>query len=162
MRLQIPMRNGMRILEFSLSWCELFFSFFALLPNHSNNYIPPSPLPSAPPESPHSLTNPPSKQFTYFFLASGLTLILMTTLHALSRAHSTRADKLRSAVNLILSITLLGLAGISNTDGGFAFAQSAGVLPSVAGVYFFGMFLRIWVSFFLLSFFRGGMNEILC
>ncbi|KAF7900058.1 hypothetical protein EAF00_004394 [Botryotinia globosa] len=104
-----------------------------------------------PPESDNAVTDPNEEWnenigvlalvFTYFFLASGLTLILMNILHALSRPRMTRADKLRSAVNFILSITLLGLAGISNTDAGFAFAQSAGVLPSVAGVYFFVMLL---------------------
>ncbi|KAF5877186.1 uncharacterized protein Bfra_001549ia [Botrytis fragariae] len=104
-----------------------------------------------PPESDNAVTDPNEEWnenigvlalvFTYFFLASGLTLILMNILHALSRPQMTRADKFRSAVNFILSITLLGLAGISNTEAGFAFAQSAGVLPSVAGVYFFVMLL---------------------
>ncbi|TGO43791.1 hypothetical protein BOTNAR_1247g00010 [Botryotinia narcissicola] len=75
-----------------------------------------------PPESDNAVTDPNEEWnenigvlalvFTYFFLASGLTLILMNILHALSRPHMTRADKLRSAVNFVLSIILLELAGI--------------------------------------------------
>ncbi|APA11344.1 hypothetical protein sscle_07g061140 [Sclerotinia sclerotiorum 1980 UF-70] len=104
-----------------------------------------------PPESDNAVTDPNEEWnenlgvltlvFTYFFLASGLTLILMNILNVLSRPKMTRADKIRIAVNFVLSITLAGLAGISNTNSGFAFAQSAWVLPTVAGTYFFVMLL---------------------
>ncbi|CAD6443795.1 2a9b570c-7041-41a4-adcf-290909a1c915 [Sclerotinia trifoliorum] len=104
-----------------------------------------------PPESDNAVTDPNEEWnenlgvlalvFTYFFLASGVTLILMNILNILSRPKMTRADKIRIAVNFVLSITLAGLAGISNTNSGFAFAQSAWVLPIVAGTYFFVMLL---------------------
>ncbi|KAI9640181.1 hypothetical protein NHQ30_011418 [Ciborinia camelliae] len=70
--------------------------------------------------------------FTYFFLSSGLSLILMNILNLLSRPHPSRADKIRIAINFFLSITLtlVALAGFSNTEMGFVFAQSAGVLPT--------------------------------
>ncbi|KAA8568908.1 hypothetical protein EYC84_007885 [Monilinia fructicola] len=104
-----------------------------------------------PPESEIPITDPNEEWnenlevlalvFTYFFLASGITLILMNILNALSRPTMTRADRIRIAINFVLSFTLVSLAGISKTEGGFYFAQSAWVLPSVAGTYAFVMLL---------------------
>ncbi|KAB8296737.1 hypothetical protein EYC80_002157 [Monilinia laxa] len=104
-----------------------------------------------PPESEIPITDPNEEWnenlevlalvFTYFFLASGITLILMNILNTLSRPTMTRADKVRIAINFVLSFTLASLAGISKTETGFYFAQSAWVLPSVAGTYAFVMLL---------------------
>ncbi|ESZ94266.1 hypothetical protein SBOR_5334 [Sclerotinia borealis F-4128] len=109
-----------------------------------------------PPESDAAITDPNEEWnenvgvlalvFTYFHLASALTLILMSTLHFLSRPTMTRADKIRLAINIVLSAILACLAGISYTQAGFEFAQSAWVLPVVAG-FIFGYAIRVYEGF---------------
>ncbi|OWP04586.1 hypothetical protein B2J93_4865 [Marssonina coronariae] len=70
--------------------------------------------------------------FIYFFVASGITLILMNALNFLSRPKPTRGDYGRIAINFILGIGLASLASIVNTTQGFEYAQSAWILPTVA------------------------------
>ncbi|QSZ36968.1 hypothetical protein DSL72_009060 [Monilinia vaccinii-corymbosi] len=76
-----------------------------------------------PPESKIAVTDPNEEWneniqvlalvYTYFFVASGITLILMNILNALNRPNMTRPDKSRIAINFVLSIAFLGLATIS-------------------------------------------------
>ncbi|KAL2061563.1 hypothetical protein VTL71DRAFT_6940 [Oculimacula yallundae] len=70
--------------------------------------------------------------FVYFFVAAGITLILMDALNFLSRPRPNRGDYIRMLINLIVGITLAAIASMVNTDQGFAFAQSALILPTVA------------------------------
>ncbi|PBP26014.1 hypothetical protein BUE80_DR003085 [Diplocarpon rosae] len=70
--------------------------------------------------------------FIYFFVASGITLILMNALNFLSRPKPTRGDYGRIFVNFVLGAGLASLASIVNTTEGFEYAQSPWILPTVA------------------------------
>ncbi|TVY85434.1 hypothetical protein LSUE1_G000472 [Lachnellula suecica] len=76
--------------------------------------------------------------FVYFFVASGLTLILMNVLNVASKPKMTKGDRIRIFVYFVLGIALASLAAVINTNIGWNFAQSAWVLPSVALIYVFG------------------------
>ncbi|KAH6681676.1 bacterial low temperature requirement A protein-domain-containing protein [Halenospora varia] len=77
--------------------------------------------------------------FVYFFIASGLTLILMNVLNTISRPKTTKGDRIRIFIYFIFGVLLASLASLVTTDGGFGFAQSAMVLPTVALVFVFVM-----------------------
>ncbi|XMA16151.1 hypothetical protein WAI453_008942 [Rhynchosporium graminicola] len=70
--------------------------------------------------------------FVYFFVAAGVTLILMDALNFLSRPKPTRGDYSRMLINLLVGVTLAFIATIVNTTEGFKFAQSPWILPTVA------------------------------
>jgi hypothetical protein len=70
-------------------------------------------------------------KFVYFFIASSFTLILMNILSLTSRPKMTKGDRVRIVVYFILAIVLASLAATVSTDAGFAFAQSAWVLPTL-------------------------------
>jgi 4-hydroxybenzoate polyprenyltransferase len=50
----------------------------------------------------------------------------------------TKGDRIRIVVHFILGMVLALLAATVNTNAGFAFAQSAWVLPTVALTFIFG------------------------
>ena len=81
-----------------------------------------------------------SSQFVNFFIAAGLTLVMMTTLNAIIRPMRTWGEKARIAVNCAIGVALASLAAVVNTNAGFNFAQSAWVLPTVALSYVLGAF----------------------
>ncbi|RDW90955.1 hypothetical protein BP5796_02120 [Coleophoma crateriformis] len=70
--------------------------------------------------------------YIYFFIAAGLTLILMNILNFISLQQKTRGDRLRIVINGVVGIILASLASLANTNTGFEFAQSAWVLPTGA------------------------------
>ncbi|KAF4625473.1 hypothetical protein G7Y89_g12696 [Cudoniella acicularis] len=103
-----------------------------------------------PPESKNDLADDPNDEwlrhmeafklvFAYFFVASGLTLILMNILNTISRPKMTKGDRVRIFFYFILGILLSSLAALVSSDSGFSFAQSAMVLPTVALVFVFVM-----------------------
>lgn len=47
---------------------------------------------------------------------------------------------MRIGVDFVIGAALCAIASIVNTDGGFEFAQSAWILPTVALCFMFGMF----------------------
>lgn len=57
---------------------------------------------------------------------------MMNILNAIIRPKKTWGDKIRITINWAIGIALASLASIVNTEGGFKFAQSAWVLPTVA------------------------------
>ncbi|KAH8663550.1 bacterial low temperature requirement A protein-domain-containing protein [Tricladium varicosporioides] len=77
--------------------------------------------------------------FVYFFIASGLTLILMNILNTISRPKTTRGDRIRICVYFVFGVLLASVASLVTTDTGFGSAQSAIVLPTVALVFVFVM-----------------------
>jgi len=55
----------------------------------------------------------------------------------------TKGDRARIVIYFIFGTLLASLAATVNTDAGFAFAQSAWVLPTVALTFVFGEFFAI-------------------
>lgn len=67
----------------------------------------------------------------------------MNILNLISRPKLKRGDSVRISLYFILGIVLASLAATVNTNVGFAFAQSAWVLPTVALTFVFGEHLVI-------------------
>jgi hypothetical protein len=82
--------------------------------------------------------------FVYFFVAAGLTLLLLNILNAINRPNKTLGGKIRVGIVSIIGVGLASVAAVVNTNAGFAFAQSPWVLPTVALTFVVGM-----ISFFL-------------
>jgi phage tail protein X len=62
----------------------------------------------------------------------------MNILNVTSRPKTTKGDRIRIVVYFILGIVLALISATVNTNAGFAFAQSAWVLPTVALTFVFG------------------------
>ncbi|KAG4436442.1 hypothetical protein IFR05_008076 [Cadophora sp. M221] len=69
--------------------------------------------------------------FVYFFLASGITLILMNTLRFISKRDRTKTDTLRMIFNFIVGVALCLIAATVNTNISHNFMRSSAVLPTV-------------------------------
>lgn len=67
-----------------------------------------------------------------------MTLILMNTLRILANVPKTTMDYLRTAFIFLVGIGTTVVASMVNTPQGFEYAQSALILPSVAGLYLMG------------------------
>ncbi|PVH84270.1 hypothetical protein DL98DRAFT_558495 [Cadophora sp. DSE1049] len=70
--------------------------------------------------------------FVYFFLCSGLTLLLMNTLRFLSKRDRSLTDTLRMIFNAVVALVLCLIAAVVNTNAGHNFMRSSAVLPTVA------------------------------
>lgn len=79
--------------------------------------------------------------FVYLFVSAGVTLILMNALNFISRPRKTAGDYMRIGVDFVVGISLCSIASIVHTEGGFEFAQSAWILPTVALCFVFVMSL---------------------
>jgi hypothetical protein len=56
-------------------------------------------------------------QFIYFFVAAGITLLLMNALNFLSQPKNTEGDYSRIAIEFVVGVTLCPVAGIRSISG---------------------------------------------
>jgi hypothetical protein len=64
--------------------------------------------------------------------------MLMNILNFISRPQKTSGDYIRIGVNFVLGIGLCSIVGVLDLDGGFEFAQSAWILPTISLCFVFG------------------------
>jgi hypothetical protein len=63
----------------------------------------------------------------------------MNALNFISRSRKTTGDYMRIGINFVVGVGLCSIASIVRTEGGFEFAQSAWILPTVALCFVFGI-----------------------
>ncbi|KAF3482612.1 uncharacterized protein GIQ15_05371 [Arthroderma uncinatum] len=98
--------------------------------------------------------------FRFFFIAAGITLVILAMMHWFSKAHKSRAEMLSIASTTVIGVLLSLVAIMSNYDDNSDAAQesalgkyidSAWVTPTVVLTYLFVIAIDnaiIWVSYF--------------
>ncbi|KAH8586660.1 hypothetical protein B0O99DRAFT_643924 [Bisporella sp. PMI_857] len=79
--------------------------------------------------------------FIYFFIASGITLMMLSLLKATIQPNLDKRNLIRIAIHCMCGIVLAALASSIKTGVGLIYAQSTWVLPTVALSFAFAMAL---------------------